>query len=142
MRKSLINRLEETAFSLYDASSNKRCHHFSFIVYKNRIIAIGQNNKKTHPINLINRKKSLKTGIDFSEEKHTCSEFSAVLKLKNRTNINSKKCKLINLRINREKQISGAEPCESCRNLLKFFEFKDVIHTNNSGNYINYNYNK
>lgn len=128
-------RLEDIAYSLIDRSSNKRCHHFSFVIYKNRIIAIGQNNRKTHPINLVNRKKSTKTGEDFSEEKHTCSEFNAILKLKNLTNINTKKCNLVNLRIDRNNKLAYAKPCESCKSLLSFFEFKSVEWTNEFGDY-------
>jgi hypothetical protein len=129
-------RLKDLAFSLMDSSSKKRCHHFSFIMHKGRIISIGQNNTKTHPINLINRKTSVKTGKDFSDEKHTCSEFNAILKLKKLTNINSKKCSMVNIRIDRNKNLAFAKPCMSCENLLKFFEFKNVIWTNKDGNFI------
>ncbi len=131
-------RLEEIAFSLIDRSSKKRCHHFSFVIYKNKIIAIGQNNRKTHPINLVNRKRSTKTGEDFSEEKHTCSEFNAILKLKNLTNINTERCHLVNLRINKNNKLDFAKPCESCRSLLNFFEFKSVEWTDRQGNFIKY----
>lgn len=126
-------RLIDIAKSMTDQKSLKRCHHFSFIIKKNRIIAIGKNNKKTHPKNLINRKVSLKTGVDFSEEKHTCSEFNAIVKLKNLTNINTKKCHLINIRIDKKNNPSYSKPCMSCKNLLKFFEFKKITWTNKAG---------
>jgi hypothetical protein len=129
-------RLKDLAFSLIDTDSKKRCHHFSFIIHKGRIVSIGQNNRKTHPINLINRKTSVKTGEDFSDEKHTCSEFNAILKLKKLTNINSKKCSIVNMRIDRNNNLAFAKPCMSCQNLLKFFEFKNVIWTNNQGDFI------
>jgi hypothetical protein len=128
-------RLEDLAFSLVDSSSKKRCHHFSFIIHKGKIISIGQNSRKTHPINLINRKTSVKTGKDFSDEKHTCSEFNAILKLKKLTNINSKKCSIINLRIDRNNRLAFAKPCMSCENLLKFFEFKNIEYFDKDGSY-------
>jgi cytidine deaminase len=136
LRESLRKRLEETAFSLYDPSSSKRCHHFSFVVYKNRVIAAGQNNKKTHPVNLKNKKFSIYNGIDVSTEKYTCSEYNAILKLKRLTNIDTRKCQLVNLRINRNGEIDYAKPCSSCKNLLNYFEFKSVEFTDNSGAYI------
>jgi hypothetical protein len=80
-----FKRLEEISRSLVDYNSSKRCHHFSFILHKNKIISIGNNSKKTHPLNLKNRKTSLRTGEDFSDQKHICSEFSAINKLKNMT---------------------------------------------------------
>jgi cytidine deaminase len=136
LRSSARKKLEETAFSLFDRSSDKRCHHFSFVLYKNRIIAIGQNNRKTHPVNLKNKKFSIYSGLDFSTEKYTCSEYNAILKLKRLTNIDTKKCQLVNLRINRNEEIDYAKPCSSCRNLLNYFEFKSVEFTDKKGEYI------
>lgn len=131
-----FKRLEEISRSLVDYNSSKRCHHFSFILHKNKIISIGNNSKKTHPLNLKNRKTSLRTGEDFSDQKHICSEFSAINKLKNMTNIDTKKCVLVNLRYNRNGEIALSKPCMSCDNLLKYFSFKKVIWTNNEGDYI------
>lgn len=131
-----FKRLEEISKSLLDFNSDKRCQHFSFILYKNRVISIGNNSKKTHPSNLKNRKTSLRTGEDFSDQKHICSEFSAINKLKNMTNIDTKKCVLVNLRYNRNGEIALSKPCMSCENLLKYFSFKRVIWTDNDGNYV------
>lgn len=131
-----FKRLEEISKSLLDFNSDKRCQHFSFILYKNRVISIGNNSKKTHPTNLKNRKTSLRTGEDFSDQKHICSEFSAINKLKNMTNIDTKKCVLVNLRYNRNGEIALSKPCMSCENLLKYFSFKRVIWTDNDGNYV------
>jgi hypothetical protein len=126
-------RLKDLAFSLMDSSSKKRCHHFSFIMHKGRIISIGQNNTKTHPINLINRKTSSKTGKDFSNEKHTCSEFNAILKFRKLTNINSSKCSIVNIRIDRNNNLAFAKPCMSCESLLKYFEFKNIYWSDHTG---------
>ena len=131
-----FKRLEEISKSLLDFNSDKRCQHFSFILYKNRVISIGNNSKKTHPSNLKNRKTSLRTGEDFSDQKHICSEFSAINKLKNMTNIDTKKCVLVNLRYNRNGEIALSKPCMSCETLLKYFSFKRVIWTDNDGNYV------
>lgn len=131
-----FKRLEDIAESLIDWNDSIRCRHFTFILNKKRIVAIGVNQKKTHPINLKNRKVSSTTGEDFSDQKHTCSEFSAIIKLKNLTNIDTKKCTLINLRYDRNKRLALASPCMSCISLLKYHEFKKVIWTNNSGDYV------
>ncbi len=138
MNKLNFDRLEDIAKSLIDWSDPIRCRHFSFILNKKRIVAIGSNQQKTHPTNLRNRKVSSTTGEDFSDQKHTCSEFNAIIKLKNLTNIDTKKCVLVNLRFNRNRQLALASPCMSCVSLLKYFEFKRIIWSDNEGNYVNF----
>lgn len=128
-------RLEEIARSLVGYNSDRRCRHFSFILYKNRLIATGINNSKTHPINLKNRKISRVTGDDYSDQKQTCSEFNAILKLKRLTNIDTRKCNIVNIRFDRNNKIAMARPCMSCQSLLRYFEFKNIIYTDDSGNY-------
>lgn len=129
-------RIEEISKSLIDPDPEMRCNHFSFILYKNRIISIGHNCRKTHPINLKNKKLCARTGRDISGEKFTCSEFDAINKLRKLTNIDTKKCTLINIRYNRKQEIALSKPCMSCENLLRYFNFKKVIWTDNHGNYV------
>ena len=130
-----FKRLEEVAYSLLDSNNDNRCRHFSFILHKGRLIAIGMNSGKTHPINLINRKVSRVTGQDYSDQKQTCSELNAILKLKRLTNIDTKKCILVNIRYNRKDQIAMARPCMSCNSLLKYHSFKQVIWSTDDGKY-------
>lgn len=130
-----IKRLEEIAWSLIDNSPDIRCRHFSFILYKGRLIATGINCTKTHPINLINRKISKVSGDDISDQKYTCSEFNAILKLKRLTNIDTKKCILVNIRYDRNNRVAMARPCMSCESLLNYHSFKQVIWSTNVGNY-------
>jgi hypothetical protein len=127
-------RLEEIALSLVEDNGN-RCQHISFILNKNRLISIGTNSRKTHPVNLVNRKISKITGEDYSDQKFRCSEFNAILKLKRKTNIDTKKCTLVNIRYDRNGNIAMAKPCMSCENLLRYFEFKKVIWSGGDGTY-------
>ena len=138
MNRFNFKRLEQIAESLIDWEDPIRCRHFSFILHKKRIISIGTNIQKTHPLHLKNRKISTRTGEDFSEQKHTCSEFNAIIKLKRLTNIDTKKCTLINLRYDRNKKLALACPCMSCKSLLNYFQFKSIFYTNNSGMYQTY----
>ena len=133
--KSRYKRLEEIAFSLVDWEDDKRCNHFSFILNKKKIISIGMNLQKTHPTHLKNRKVSVRTGEDFSDQKHTCSEFTAIIKLKRLTNIDTKKCTLVNMRYDRNKKLALAKPCMSCFSLLRYHKFKEVLYTDDNGNY-------
>lgn len=52
------------------------------------------------------------------------------------TNIDTKKCVLVNIRYNRNGEIALSKPCMSCENLLKYFSFKKVLWTDNDGNYV------
>ena len=136
MNKLFFKRIEDIALSLIDWSDGLRCRHFSFIFSKRRILSIGYNTQKTHPANLKYKKFSLITGEDISEHKRTWSEFYAIVKLKNLTNIDTKKCTLINLRYDRNKKTAFAAPCMSCISLLSFHEFKRVLWTDSNGNYV------
>ena len=130
-----FDRLEDVALSLLDNHNANRCRHFSFIIYKNRLIATGLNCNKTHPLNLRNRKISRLTGEDYSNQKQTCSELNAILKLKRLTNIDTRKCTLVNLRYDRNDNKALAKPCMSCTSLLKYHNFKQVIWSTNNGGY-------
>lgn len=136
MNKLFFRRVEEIALSLIDWSDGLRCRHFSFITNKKRIISIGYNTQKTHPANLRYKKISPLTGEDISEFKRTCSEFNAIVKLKNLTNIDTKRCTMINLRYDRNRNLALASPCMSCISLLAYHEFKRVIWTDSRGNYV------
>ena len=129
----IFKKAEEFAYSLFDLNSGKRSNHFCFLNYKNKFISVGQNKRKTHPTNLKNPKISRKTGEDFSKEKHICAEFDAIKKVINTTNIKLKKCDLLSIRIDRNGKISYSKPCESCLNLLNFFEIKKVYYTDLTG---------
>lgn len=122
-----FQRLEDIAQSLLDNHNANRCRHFSFILYKGRLIATGLNSIKTHPINLRNKKISKITGEDYTKQKQTCSELNAIVKLKRLTNIDTRKCTLINLRYDRNNKLAIAKPCMSCVSLLKYHSFKQVI---------------
>lgn len=129
-----LNKIKEIAFAFDRDLFPGRNLHLSFITYKNRIICIGQNSKKTHPINLRNPKISI-DGSDISSFRGSCSEYSAINKLKNLTNIKISKCSLINIRINRLNEIRISRPCNSCMGLLAHYAFRDVYYSNNEGEF-------
>lgn len=136
LNDSILSRLDEISKSLLDSHGTMRCRHFSFILYKGRLISTGINCSKTHPVNLINRKVSKITGLDFSDQKHTCSEFVAILKLKRLTNIDTSKCVMVNIRYDRNDNKAMAKPCMSCQNLLRYHSFKHILWTDDNGNFV------
>jgi len=109
-----------------------RHNHFSFIIYKGRIMVISQNNTKTHTRNLLNPKYS-KMGENISWIKGSCSEFIAAMKLKRLTNIIPKKCMIVNVRIGKENGLLYSHPCQSCQSLLTYLGFKKVWYSTEQG---------
>ena len=76
-----LKKIVEISYALMDKSDfKKRCRHFSFICSGKRILSIGINNSKTHPINLnfdyVNRQKKY-----IRDVVGTHSEINAVLKI-------------------------------------------------------------
>jgi deoxycytidylate deaminase len=130
-----FKRLLEITYSLVDYSQNKRCHHFSFILTKGKIVSIGENVAKTHTKNLKNPSVSRINGMNYSNQKHTCSEFLAMTKLKNKTNILAKKCTMVNIRLGKNGQICNSRPCISCQSLLQYFDLRDIYYSTDLGTF-------
>jgi len=113
--------------ALRETNSELKCQHFSFIFYKNRIITIGKNSRKSNPIN----RKNPKTGRNGEQilDKYTCSELNAFIKFKNLTNIDFSKTNLVTTRIDRNGDIKDSKPCTSCQNLIKFLNPKKTFYS-------------
>lgn len=122
----------ELAHALFNPDHELRTFHVSFVLYKNRIVSVGINNVKTSPVNLKNPRYG-RGGENISTFKGSCSEWVALSKLKNMTNIPFGKCVLINVRLNKNKQIAISKPCDSCASLLEFFDIRKVFFTTNNG---------
>lgn len=110
---------------------NKRCKHFSFILKNKRIVSIGMNSPKTHPLNLkynyINKQRH-----KISEVVGTHSELRAVIKLGLEE---YKGYTLVNTRINRNQEIDYSFPCNGCMEMIKELGFDRVIYTTKHGEF-------
>jgi len=131
-----FDKFKEISFALHPHHDlHKRCKHFSFIVYKKKILSIGLNNNKTHPKNL---KYSYvnKYNKSISELVGTHSELNAIIKL------GYEDCSdfiLVNTRINRNMEIDNSKPCCGCTTLIKNLNFKKVFYTDMHGKFIEMN---
>lgn len=135
----MFDRLVEIAEAIWSPKHPLRCFHISFVLKKKKIIAIGINSVKTHTSNLKHPKfANSNPSLNIKADAGACSELQACLKLKNKTNIKSKKCVLVNIRINKHGEVKNSKPCQSCANLLNYFEFKDVYYSNNEGAFNKY----
>lgn len=115
----------DVAQSLID-KPNSPHKHFSLIIYKNRIRAIGWNNKnKTHSL-LYNH------GYDYP---FIHSEASAIIRFDGRPRELSH-CSMVNIRLGVNGQLMNSHPCKNCVRLLKTFNFKRVFYTNKLGQFV------
>lgn len=132
----MFERAIEIARGLWSPSHPLRCFHTTVIFNKGKVVSIGINGPKTHTANTFNPKFVSKVNVKL--DGGCCSELKAILYFKNRTNIPSKKCSLVNIRINKKGEIKNSRPCASCENLLKYFEFNKVYYSTNEGNFEQY----
>jgi deoxycytidylate deaminase len=123
-------KIIEVSYALINKhNADLRCRHFSFIMDKSRILAIGLNSMKTHPLNLkynyVNKNKEKISNIV-----GTHSELSAVIKL------GEEDCSglmIVNTRINRNNKLDYSAPCNGCSDMIKQLNFKEVWYSNANG---------
>lgn len=129
--QKLFKKSIELSYALYPAElGKKRCHHFSFVFNKNKLIAVGENKLNTTPRNRFNL-----TNFDISM-KGTCSEMDVFIRAKNKyEKLEWKRLTLINCRIDRNGNIKNSRCCDSCQNLVKYLGIKNIYHTNDSGGF-------
>lgn len=126
-----FDRLKEIAYGLVDwETHDMRTFNLSFLCRRNKILKIGINCKKTHTINLRNRKHD-ENGENISHSKYSCSELRCLKSSKNQ-NIDYGKCYMVNLRINRQNNLCLSSPCESCLSLLRHFNINKIYYTNDN----------
>jgi hypothetical protein len=101
-------------------SMERQKKHTSIIVYKKEIIAIGQNEYKTHP-------QSVKLGYKYPEMHSELDAFRKVPR-----SLRDKKLILLNFRFNRFGNCRNAKPCPVCHRWCKDI-FHDIFYTTDDG---------
>lgn len=123
MNPTILQKIIKKSHDLIDLP-NARHKHFSFIIYKNQILSIGINNSfKSHP-------EAKKFGYRFNS---IHSEFDAVKRFPHSLD-ELKRCKLVNIRLNKRKQLRLAKPCKICQTFLTLLNFKEIWYSTNVGN--------
>ena len=135
MNPRLLNRAIEMSRAMYEPDYEVRNQHFTFGVYKNRILEIGRNSKKTNPVNILNSNLSL---VPLLSIKGTCSEIDLLIKIKRKTNIPIGKLNFINVRIGHGQRVMNSSPCIWCQNMIKFFNPKSIWYSNDSNGFSKY----
>ncbi len=122
-----FNRLVEISRALYNKQSTLRCHHFTFIIRKGKIVSIGQNKDKTHVKNL-DYNYCDRNGLDMRREVGLHSELSAVLR-DGRENLSDSV--FVNIRIGKDGKLKMSKACFGCRNLLNQIGYKRLYYSTN-----------
>lgn len=134
-----FSKIIEISYALINKhNADLRCRHFSFILDRNRIISIGLNSPKTHPLNLKYNYVN-KNNQKISDIVGTHSELSAVIKL------GEEDCSgltLVNTRINRNNQLDFSAPCSGCCDMINQLNFKNVYFSNIQGKFDKLNLTK
>ncbi len=122
----ILNRFEEIAYALLPSTHSEeiRCRHFAFLFNKNRIISIGWNKIKSHPIN--NRYKYHKLcGLH--------AEIDVIIKSKREDFRNHS---MAVLRIDKNNKLNNSAPCKFCGAALETLNLNRIYYTNDAGNWV------
>lgn len=126
-----FNKALEMAQALFDPNYHTRVQVFSFGFHRGRLIAVGRNKDKTHPLNLRNVLR-FDTG-EIHREKGICGELSLFLTLKKTTNIPFNKIVIVNVRLDKNRNVKMSRPCNSCSSLCAFIQPKALYYTDDNG---------
>jgi len=134
-----FNKIIEVSYALINKhNADLRCRHFSFILDRNRIISIGMNSTKTHPLNLKYNYVN-KDNKSISDIVGTHAELNAVIRLGEE---DCSRLTLINTRINRNNMLDYSAPCSGCSDMIKQLNFKNVYFSNVQGKFDKINLTK
>jgi deoxycytidylate deaminase len=125
-----LSKFIEISRALLPQNFSKR-KHFSFILYKRRIMSIGINDELcTHP-------KAKEFGFKYYR---IHSELSSIIRFPEKP-ILLAKCTLINVRLSRTGTVMISHPCKNCKRLISSFNFKRVFYTNVEGEFEEFEFN-
>jgi len=93
--------------------------HSAAIVHKNKIISIGHNKRKTHPLMLKFQHKPFKVLLH--------AEIDAIVKVRDKTLL--KDSEIYVSRLSKGDNILNSEPCETCKKAIRFYGINKVYWT-------------
>ena len=123
MNKHLATRTLDLAKAACPLNFERRASHIAFLIKKNRIVHIGLNSAKSHPIT---------KGHQYKDYQHTGvhAELNVCIK-SGKENLN--KYKLVVVRINRLNQIKYSKPCIGCQGIIHQFNVGEVWYSTDDG---------
>ena len=126
-------RFFEIARLISHTSEYKRIKIGAVVVKKNKIISVGVNSYKTHPI----QKKYNRFRFDIEDTNHTLhAEIQALVNIPYGTELND--LTIYIYRESRKGRLAKSRPCPSCMKLIKDIGIKKICYTTDEGYAIEY----
>jgi len=129
MKKSVLDNCYDVAWATAKNIVNRDFRHISIVLEKNRVVAIGDNQIKSHPL-------AAKLAYRF-ENLH--SELSAYIKIRHEYRTNPalmrphpNKLTLVNFRFNNRGELRLSKPCAKCSAWCPLV-FDEIYYSNNLG---------
>lgn len=119
----VIKRLMDIADKMEAVDGSK---HAAAVVIRNRVVGLGTNIRKTHPISYKYGKN--KEAIYLHAETHAIKNALRTISLKE-----MKRATLYVARVDRNSEMAMSKPCEGCERCIKDYGIKHVIYTTNEG---------
>ena len=117
----VLKKIEEIGFALTPKNRrDSKFFHVAVIFQRNKILSIGQNSFKTHPVA---RKYGHRNSV-------LHAEVAAIIRhgLDDCSGLN-----LAVLRVNRNNELAISKPCVHCQSIIDNVGFKKVFYTNEQG---------
>ena len=116
-----------------------RTFHVTFAIYRGKLMSIGINNTKTHPI-IKKLNYCSNDGEDLRNIARTHSELNCVLKLKNKfPSIYLDDIIFVNIRLDRMGNVRYSKPCNGCTHLMEQVGYKKIYYSGYCGNFFELN---
>jgi tRNA(Arg) A34 adenosine deaminase TadA len=123
MKPRILKRAVETAHALCPTNwKNVNNSHIAFLVKKNKIVKIGWNRKRTHPVISKHPYHDGYVG--------THAELDVILK-SGLEDLNDHS--MIVLRVDRKGRLANSKPCPGCLSLLKSYNVEEVFYSDAEG---------
>ena len=119
MNRRILLQLVDYCRTVEPVASSR---HAAAVVYKNKIIAVGCNSTKTHPIQAKYGRNS--KSIHLHAEVHAMIKATALIGEKK-----LKVCELYVIRLGRTGELMNSKPCHGCQRMIDDLGFTRVYHS-------------
>jgi deoxycytidylate deaminase len=124
MKKNTLDKTIKLAYAICPANRDNGLptSHVAFLIRKNKIVKIGWNKNRTHPIVKKHPYHEGRVGIHaeldclLKYDKEDLSDYEMVI-----------------LRIDKKSRLNNSKPCPGCISLIKQFNLKNVYYSNSHG---------
>lgn len=125
MNKHLAKRTIDLAKAMCPLNFERRTSHVAFLVKKSKIVHIGVNLAKSHPMTMEHK---------YQEHQHTGVHAELNVCIKSGKE-NLSKYKLVVIRINRHNKMTNSKPCLGCQGIINQFDVGEVWYSTDEGSF-------